>query len=138
MGGAQRYAIVDLVNPSRSTTLQMPVSCDPARDRGCATPRLWSMILDPVHDRTYFIDRYDWVFAVITSRLEPAPESPGRVRGFHILGDLVQDPRTGNLILLGWRNTETPTLLVDRTSLFQVRRPMPELGLNALDLEVLP
>lgn len=138
VGGAQRYAVVDLVNPSRTTTLQMPVSCDPGGDRSCATPRLWSMILDPVNDRTYFIDRYDWVFAVVTSNLEPAPESPGRLRGFHVLGDLAQDPRTGNLILLGWRNTETPTLLVDRRSLFQVRRPMPELGLNALDLEVLP
>jgi hypothetical protein len=138
VGGAQRYAVVDLINPSRVTTLQMPVSCDPRTDPTCAPPRLWSMILDPVHDRTYFIDRFGWVLAVTTSNLDPAPESPGRLSGFHVLSDIAQDSRTGNLIVLGWRNLETPTGLVDRTRLIILPREMPEVGDNAVDLEVLP
>jgi hypothetical protein len=129
VGGSNRYAVVDLINPDRVQSFQMPA---------CPCFSLWTMILDPISDRVYFADRYDFVLAVVASNLDPAPESPGNVRFIHVLQDLAQDPRTGNLIVLGWRNLESPLMQVRNTTLSPISSTRMEVGDNALDVEVLP
>jgi hypothetical protein len=130
VGGINRYAVVDLISPSRTQSFQMPA---------CACDRLWAMILDRVSDRIYFIDRFDAVLAVRASDLTPAPESPGRVRFFAVNQDLVQDPRTGDLIVIGWRINQSPLVRVRRETLQGVGSTVQAFGGdNALDAEVLP
>ncbi len=128
VGGAQRYAVVDLIAPERTVSFQMPA---------CSCDRLWSMILSPVRDRVYFIGRYNHVLAVRASDLAPVPESPGQ-NLFRVLGDLAENPRTGDLLVLSWRNLETPVVLVSWQTLSRLNRPLPLMENNALDLEVLP
>lgn len=130
VGGINRYAVVDLISPARTQSFQMPA---------CGCDRLWAMILDSVSDRVYFIDRFDAVLAVRTSDLTPAPESPGRVRFFAVNQDLVQDPRTGDLIVIGWRINQSPLIRVRRETLQGVGSTVQAFGGdNALDAEVLP
>jgi DNA-binding beta-propeller fold protein YncE len=129
VGGINRYAVVDLINPARSQSFQMPA---------CGCFRLFSMILDPVSDRVYFADRFDFVLAVKASNLEAAPESPGRVRFFAVNQDIVQDPRTGDLIIIGWRVIDTPMIRMLHTTLTSVGSTVQVVGDNALDAEVLP
>jgi hypothetical protein len=79
------------------------------------------------------------VLAVRASDLTPAPESPGRVRFFAVNQDLVQDPRTGDLIVIGWRINQSPLIRVQRETLQGVGSTVQAFGGdNALDAEVLP
>jgi len=130
VGGINRYAVVDLINPARTQSFQMPA---------CGCSRLWTMILDRVSDRVYFADRFDNVLAVRASDLTAVPESPGRVRFFAVNQDMVQDPLTGDLIVIGWRIIESPLVRVRHQTLQSVSGTLQNFGGdNALDAEVLP
>ncbi|HWN82568.1 MAG TPA: hypothetical protein VNM87_10760, partial [Candidatus Udaeobacter sp.] len=130
VGGVNRYAVVDLINPGRTQSFQMPA---------CGCSRLWTMLLDLVSDRVYFADRFDNVLAVRASDLTPAPESPGRVRFFAVNQAMVQDPRNGELIVIGWRTIESPLIRVRRETLQGIGSTLQAFGGdNALDAEVLP
>lgn len=130
VGGINRYAVVDLINPARTQSFQMPA---------CGCDRLWTMLMDRVSDRVYFADRFDAVLAVRASDLTAVPESPGRVRFFAVNQDMVQDPLTGNLIVIGWRTIESPLVRVRRETLQAISGTLQVFGGdNALDAEVLP
>jgi hypothetical protein len=129
VAGQNRYAVVDLIQPARTQSFQMPA---------CGCSSLWSMILDLLSDRVYFLDRNDFVLAVQASNLEPVPESPGRVRFFGLNQDIVQDPRTGDLIIIAKRNLNAPMVRMRRANLEAVGSTLQVIGDNPLDAEVLP
>jgi hypothetical protein len=133
VGGSQRYAIVDMVHPARSLAFQMPVtSC-----AGC-DPRLWVMHLSPHRDRVYMLNRQQSMAAVVLSTLESAPESPGRILYRRFFSDFVENPRTGDFLVLGWNNAETPVYLVDPGLRWISEIRLPRVGHQAIDLELLP
>jgi hypothetical protein len=134
VGGSLRYAVVDLLAPARTVTFEIPnlPGCQPLR---CA-PRIWSMILSPAYDRVYLLNRRDAVASVGFSDLDVATELSGRLRS--IVADLVQDPRTGELVIVEARSVEAPTTLVDPRTLCEIHRPMPVVGDGPVDMEVLP
>ncbi len=133
VGGSLRYAVVDLINLSRSSTWQIPaVECN-----GC-TRRLWSLLLSPTYDRVYLMNRRQAVASVVLSTLEPAPESPGGFRFNWFLSAMVQNPRNGDLIVLGWRNYDTPVYRLDGRTLEQIGRILTEVGDKAVDMELMP
>ncbi len=133
VGGRLRYSVVDLINPLRSVTLEMPQPCAPV---SCDFVGMCRLVLDPVRDRVYMLDRRNALTAVMMSSILTAPESPGSVPGFNM--DLAVDPRTGNLIVLGLRNLDSPLRLVDPLRLEEISQPMPTAGDKGIELEILP
>jgi hypothetical protein len=84
------------------------------------------------------MNRRQSLASVVLSTLEPAPESPGRLRLNLFITELAQNPRTGDLIVLGWRNSETPAYRVDPNSLDQQGWTLLRVGDKAVDMELMP
>ncbi len=72
------------------------------------------------------------------SDLGPAPESPGENDFFNLTEDFVQDPRTGDLILLGQEKAVNPIVRMRRETLEPIEASFQFVGDHAIDLEVLP
>ena len=77
--------------------------------------------------------------AVELSTLHIAEDSPYDLElGNVFFTDVVRDPRQGDLVILGWRNAQTPFYLVDSAAMTVIERELPFLGDKAIDLELLP
>jgi hypothetical protein len=135
VGGGQRYAIVDLLNPARSVSFQIP------NLPGClaplCTPRAWSMTLSPPYDRAYFLNRVDFISSARIADLSVIDENWGRLGG--IEADVVQNPRSGELVILEARSVGAGLFRVDPLSLFEVDAPRIEgAGDGPINMAVLP
>ncbi|MGD8394951.1 MAG: hypothetical protein PVF43_05710, partial [Candidatus Eiseniibacteriota bacterium] len=115
VAGRLAYTIVDLVNPSRTQTFQMPQPCAPLP---CDHVGLWDIEIDPVRDRVFMLDRRNAIMSVVLSTGMVAPESPGFIGGWQ--QDLVLNPRSGVLIVLELRNFAPHFGLVDAATLMEV------------------
>jgi hypothetical protein len=130
VGGNQRYAIADLINPSRSFSLQMEQA---------QSTQLWRLILSPTRDRVFFLYRRQSVASIVLSTLETAPESPGGLRINYYLTDIIEHPRSGELIILGYRSLDTPVYRIDARTLQQIDSgSYYEVGDSAVDMELMP
>jgi len=130
--GDLRYAVVDLVNPARTYTFSMPVTVC----RRCA-PTIWSMVLSPAHDRAFFQNRRQSLFAVRLSDLELAPEGPTRLNHIDFMNDIQLNPRTGELVVLLWGNIRSGMILVSSATL-ERSGTLPPVGDKALHMVVMP
>jgi hypothetical protein len=134
VGGSLRYAVVDLLNPRHTTTFEMPTlpSCMPP----CAT-RLWSLVLSPVHGRAYLLGRRDGIASVVATELDLVAELTGRLGGY--MADLVQNPRTGDLLAIESGSAGASAAVVDPWTLREKRDVrVPVVGDGPVDAEVLP
>jgi hypothetical protein len=132
--GARRFAVVDLLNGGRTESFQVPVvPCT------YCTPYLWRVILAPHLDRAIFMFRRQTLASVHLSTLEVSQETPGNLGiDNRYLSDVEYDPRTGNLILLGWGSVTTPLYMADPATLLGVPGTLPQAGSRAQAMEVLP
>lgn len=134
VAGSERYAVVDLLNPARTEVFEIPVS----RCSFCHA-QLWRILLAPDQDRAILLFRRQSLAAVELSTLHIAEDSPYDLElGNVFFTDMVRDPRQGDLVILGWRNAQTPFFLVDSATMTVIERQLPFLGDKAVDLELLP
>jgi hypothetical protein len=135
VGGGQRYAVVDLLNPARTVTFQIPnlPSCLPPS----CTPRIWSMVVSQADDRAYFLNRRDFIASTRISDLSVVEENWGTVIGFQ--SDLIQNPRSGELVIVEARSVGAALIRVDPVTLSEVDAPrIPGAGDGPLNMAVLP
>jgi hypothetical protein len=78
------------------------------------------------------------VASIVLSTLAPAPESPGGTRLNYFLTDLVEHPRSGELLVLGWANLDTPVFRIDPATLDQIGFLAFRVGDKAVDMELMP
>jgi hypothetical protein len=135
VGGSQRYAVVDLVNPARTVSFALPtmLACLPPR---CEV-RGWSMLLAPPYDRVYLLNRRDAIASVGLSNLDTASELDERVTGFQ--ADFVQNPRTGEIVVVDAQSAVASLIRLDPWTLRETSLiPRPVGGGGVLDAAVLP
>lgn len=119
VGGGLRYAVVDLVNPARTVSFEIPNL--PACQQPFCTPRTWSMIVSPAHDRANFLDRRTWISSARVADLSVVDESWGSVSD--IESDLIQNPRSGELVVVEARSVGATLIRVDPVGLGAIDAP---------------
>jgi hypothetical protein len=75
---------------------------------------------------------------LVLSTLEPAPESPGGFSRRNVFfSDLIQNPRNGELLVLGSAAQETTVHRFHSVTL-EPLGPALDVGSNAVDMELVP
>lgn len=122
VGGSERYAVVDLVNPARTVSFAWPTmhACLPPM---CET-RGRCFLLAPAYDRVYLLNVRDAIAAVGLSNLEVGTSLDERLSGFQ--ADIALNPRSGELIA------------ADTQSVSGCLRRLDPWTLRALSYEALP
>jgi hypothetical protein len=132
--GSERFAVVDLLSAGRTESFQMPVAT-------CwwCTPRLWGVTIAPHLGEAILMYRRQALATIDLETREVTSATPSDLGlGNLYLGDMVLDPRSGNLILLGWGNLETPLYLASAETLGAIPVEMPVAGNGAVDMELVP
>ncbi len=135
VGGSQRYAVVDLVNPGRTITFAWPTmrACLPPR---CET-RGWGLFLSPAFDRVYLLNRQEAVASVGLSSLEESTALDGSVNGYQ--AGFAQNPRTGAIMVVNAQSAAAGLVEVDPWELRQTTLlPIPVGGGGVVAVAVLP
>ncbi len=135
VGGGQRYAVVDLVNPARTVSFAWPTM------RSCLPPMCETLgrciLLAPAYDRVYFLNVRDAIAALALTNLDVGTSIDERLPGFQ--ADIALNPRSGELIAVDTQSVSGSLRRLDPWTLRALGfEAFPVGGGGVSDMAVLP